>query len=202
VLSAALAGVVSLAGCSSAKGSSSPTTSATTTTTVPSAASTTLTPPTTSTTVPGCTGSNYALSLLGSQGAAGTTEVTFGFRNTSSATCPLFGYPGFELLGPNGHAIATNAVRGGNKSFTDFAPVHVSVGPGATAYFNIGFSDVTTGTESSCPTATGVQAIPPNTTAQLVVSGQFTVCNGGTVDISPVFGQGSALTQTTAPPHA
>jgi hypothetical protein len=150
--------------------------------------------------VPGCTGSNYALSQLGSQGAAGTFELTFGFRNTSSATCSLFGYPGLQLLDAAGQDIATTTVRGGTYSFTNFAPANVSVGPSATAYFNVGYSDVPTGTESSCPTAAQLQAIAPNTTTPLVVKGSFTVCNHGTLTVSPVFGSGSTETQTTAPP--
>jgi hypothetical protein len=194
----AIIGAVILAGCSSPKQSATSTSEPTTTTTAP----TTTTVPvatTTTTTVPGCTGANYTLSLLGTEGAAGTNEVTFGLRNTSSATCVLFGYPGIELLGAGGAGIATNDVRGGVESFTDFPAADVSVATGATAYFNIGYSDVVSGGESSCPTTTGIQVIPPNTTTELKVAGQFTVCNGGTVDVSPVFGAGSSETQTTAP---
>ncbi|HEX3980525.1 MAG TPA: DUF4232 domain-containing protein, partial [Acidimicrobiales bacterium] len=97
-------------------------------------------PPTTSTTIPGCTGANYSLSELGSQGAAGTFEVTLGFTNTASATCPLAGYPGIQLVGAGGADIPTTTVRGGTESFTDFAPTTVEVGPGATAYFNMAYS--------------------------------------------------------------
>jgi hypothetical protein len=196
----AIVGALALAGCSSPKQSATSTSAPTTTTTT----TTTTTPlaTTTTTTVPGCTGANYTLSLLGTEGAAGTNEVTFGLRNTSSATCVLFGYPGVELLGAAGAGITTNDVRGGTESFTNFPAADVSVPTGATAYFNIGYSDVVTGGESSCPTTTGIQVIPPNTTTELKVAGQFTVCNGGTVDVSPVFGAGSSETQTTAPPQA
>jgi hypothetical protein len=137
---------------------------------------------------------------VGRQGAAGTFEVTLGFRNTSAATCPLAGYPGIQLLGPGGSDLPTDTVPGGDDSFTSLAPATVSVGPGATAYFNLGYSDVPTGTETTCPTATGIQAIPPGTTTTLVVSGQFTVCDSGKVTVSPVFGAQSPDTDTTAPP--
>ena len=204
VRSVALMATVSVlafaAGCSSNKAASppvsSPVTTASTTTT-----STTLPTPTTSTTVPGCTGANYALSVLGTEGAAGTFEVTFGFKNTASATCPLMGYPGIQLVSAAGTNLPTTTVRGGSESFTDFAPTTVDVGPGATAYFNMAYSDVTTGTETSCPTATGLKAIPPNTSTSLSVAAQFVVCNNGTVTVSPVFGKDSPETQTTAPPQ-
>ena len=193
----AIVGAVALAGCSSPTQSATATTTTTTTTTATTTTAPVVT--TTTTTVPGCTGANYTLSLLGTEGAAGTNEVTFGLRNTSSATCVLYGYPGVELLGAGGAAIATNDVRGGIESFTDFPAANVSVPTGATAYFNIGYSDVVSGGESSCPTTTGIQVIPPNTTTELKVAGRFTVCNAGTVDISPVFGAGSSETETTAP---
>ena len=186
------------AGCSSPSPSAHGHTS-TTTSTTPTASSTAPTTATTVATVPGCSGSNYAVSLLGSQGAAGTFELTLGLRNTADATCPIGGYPGVELLGAGGTPLTTNAVRGDGESFTDFAPTTVSVPPSGTAYFNLGYSDVPTGTESSCPTATGLQIIPPNTTTTLRVSGSFQVCNGGTVDVSPLFGKGSPETETTAP---
>ena len=186
---------------------SSPKTAApsTTTTTSPSARSTTTlstSAPTTSTTVPGCTGSNYLLEMLGSEGAAGTNELTLGFKNTSSATCSLFGYPGLQLLDGSGNDIATTTVRGGSYSFTNFAATKVSVGPAATVYFNVAYSDVPTGSESACPTAAALQAIAPNTTTPLKVTGSFNVCNTGTLTVSPVFGQGSPETQTTAPPSS
>jgi hypothetical protein len=192
--------LTTLAACSSNKQSATPTSGAPTTTR-PAPVTTTV-PLSTTTTTPGCSGTNYSLSVLGTEGAAGTNEVTFGLRNTASVPCPLFGYPGLQLLGADGANLATNEVQGGGLSFTNFARADVSVAPGATAYVNIGYSDVTTGTESSCPTATAIQIIPPNTTTELKVSGQFTVCNGGTVNVSPVFGAGSPETETTAPPSA
>jgi hypothetical protein len=197
VVGLVLGGALVLAGCSSPKQSATTTTAPTTSNT---SSATTTVPATTTTTVPGCTGANYTVKVLGTEGAAGTNEVTFGLRNTSSATCTLFGYPGIQLLGPGDAAMATDEVEGGGQSFTDFARANVSVGPGATAYFTIGYSDVTTGTESTCPRTAAVQVIPPNTTTPLIVSGQYTVCGAGTVNVSPVFGAGSPETETTAPP--
>ena len=199
MVAAALAGL-SLAACSSPPRTASPTSGPTTSTSTAPTVTTTIPALTTTTTIPGCTGANYALSILGTEGAAGTSEVTLGFRNTSSATCTLSGYPGVQLVGTGGTDIATNTVEGGGESFTNFAPSTVAVAGGATAFFNMGYSDVTTGTETSCPTATALQVTAPGTSSPLQVSGQFEVCNGGTVNVSPVFGRNSPETQTTAPP--
>jgi hypothetical protein len=200
--SAALLGAaLALTGCSSPHGSAassstSPPTTTGSSTTVPTVPATT-----TTTTIPGCTGSNWALSLLGSQGAAGTFELTLGLRDTSSATCPLDGVPGVELLDSSGNPIATSEVRGGGESFTNFAPAPVSLGPGQSAYVNLGYSDVPTGGATSCPTAAAIELTPPGTSTPLRVSGRFTVCNDGTVDVSPLFGRQSPETETTAPPN-
>ncbi|HXQ60756.1 MAG TPA: DUF4232 domain-containing protein [Acidimicrobiales bacterium] len=201
VICAALAGVAALAGCSSTKPSASPPTGATTTTGGTAPATTTTAPGATTTTAPsGCPGSAFALTVVGSQGAAGTFEYSFGLRNTTSGPCALTGYPDIQLLGAGGTKLTTHTVDGGGQSFTAFAPGPVNLTPGATGYFNMGFSDVPTGSETSCPTATALQATPPGTSTPLQVSGQFTVCDGGTVHVSPVFGPGSPETQTTAPP--
>jgi hypothetical protein len=138
--------------------------------------------------------------VIGSQGAAGTFEYTFALRNTGSTPCPLTGYPEIQLVGAGGVKLTTTSVHGGGASFTDFPPATVNLAGGATAYFNMGFSDVPTGAESSCPTATALQATLPGTSTPLPVPGQYTVCNAGTVNVSPIFAAGSPQTQTTAPP--
>ena len=197
-LAITLAGVGALAACSSTKGSAAPPSSVPATTAAPANSSTTATAPTTSTTVPGCTGANYTLSVLGTEGAAGTNELTLGLRNTSSATCRLTGYPGIQFLDSAGDNLLTKDVRGDGESFTDFLPTTVSVASGATVYVNLGYSDVPVGNETTCPPVSTLQVIPPDTTTPLRVPVMLTVCNHGTVDISPVFGPGPE-TQTTAP---
>jgi len=201
IFGAVVLGAVALAGCSSPRGSASSSTGPTTTATgAPSTTTAPTTTPTTTTTIPGCTGQNYSLSLLGSQGAAGTSELTLGLRNTASATCPLEGYPGVQLLDAAGTQLTTTVVSGDGQAFTDFAPAPVAVGPGQSAYVNLGYSDVPTGGQTSCPTAAALELVPPGTSTALRVAGRFTVCNNGTVDVSPVFGRHSPETETTAPP--
>jgi len=141
------------------------------------------------------------MSVIGSQGAAGTFEVSFGLRNTSSTPCTMNGFPGALLLNASGAPLPTTVVRAGNLSFTNFSAVPVNLAPGATAYFNLGYSDVPTGSETSCEMATQLEVTPPNATTHEVVSASLSVCNHGTLTVSPVFGSGSSEVQTTAPPH-
>lgn len=188
----------SAAGCSGSRPSAQTTSSAPSTSTsssVPAGSTTT-----TAAGVPRCSASSLALSVAGTQGAAGTFELTLQLRNTSSTTCTLDGYPGAQLYDSGNSALPTNVVRGGSYSFTDFAPSLVTMAAGASAYLNMAYSDVPTGSEQ-CPTAASMWVTPPDAVDHLVLTQQFVVCNGGRLTVSPVFGQGSPETRTTAPPQ-
>jgi len=139
---------------------------------------------------------------VGSQGAAGTFELTFSLHNTSGTSCPIDGYPGAQLLDASGTELPTHVVSGGNFQFSNFAPAPVVLAAGDTAYFNLGYSDVPTGSETSCPTAAQIEVTPPHAVDHDVVSVHITACAAGTLTVSPVFSSSSAQTQTTAPPQA
>lgn len=171
------------------------TTLPTTTTTLPT---TTTSPPTTSAVLATCQPSQLRIEQSGGGAAAGTNERTFSLTNTSSTTCELYGYPGMLLLGPGSAAEPTNVVRGGGLAFEDISPSTVTLVPGSTAYFNVGYSDVM----SPCSTATDVEITPPGDTAHAVVTVPLAInaCDDGTLNVSAVFSStDTAATQTTAP---
>jgi Protein of unknown function (DUF4232) len=194
-----------LAACSS--GSS---TATTVRTTRPDAGSTTTSRAATSTTASGsstvpsgpslCPTTGLSGSVAGSSGAAGTVEVTVGLKSISATTCVLTGYPGLQLLGPGGSPLPTNVQRKGTYPFTAMAPTTVTLASGQSAYFNIGYSDVPVGAETTCPTSTSLEVTPPDATNHLLVVASLTPCGGGTMVVSPVFAAGSAGSQSTAPP--
>jgi hypothetical protein len=175
---------------------------ATTTTTTPS---TSTVPPSSSTSAAAgsglahCQPTDLAGALLGSQGAAGTIEVTISLRNTTAAGCALEGYPGMQLLDAAGNPLPTQTVPGGSESFDDFPKSPVTIGPGQSGYFNVGYSDVPAGGETSCPTSASLWVTPPDDVTHLVLPARWTACDGGKLTTSPVFAQGSPQTQTTAP---
>jgi hypothetical protein len=119
-------------------------------------------------------------------------------KSTSASPCVLSGYPGMQLLDSAGNSLPTNVVRKGNYSFTAIPPTTVTLTTGQTAYFNLGYSDVPTGNETTCPASTSVEITPPNDTTHLVVTVNFAPCGAGTMVVSPVFAAGTN-TQTTAP---
>lgn len=217
MITAVIVGGVVLAACSS--GSSSPTTttsgSHTSTTRSPSTPSTsapitsapssttTATSATGSTTAAGlsaCTAAGLSGAIVGSTGAAGTEEITVSLRNTGTAPCTLGGYPGLLLLAASGASLPTTVVRKGAYSFTAMAPTTVTVAPGTAVYFNIGYSDVPVGSETSCPTSASLEITPPNDVDHLEVPATLSACGGGTLTVSPVFQDSGTNTQTTAPP--
>jgi hypothetical protein len=203
-------GIVALAvglgacGHTTPKSATSTTQAPTTTTPGGSTPPSTATTTTTSTSTPGlttCLPSQLGIAVSGSQGAAGTTELTFSLSNSSSVSCSLYGYPGMLLLTANGAGLPTVVTRGGGLSFESIAPTTVVLNPAQTAYFNLGYNDVTQGT-TSCSSATHVEITPPNDTAYAEVTvPQINACGGGALNVSPVFAANNpTAASTTAPP--
>jgi hypothetical protein len=93
-------------------------------------------------------------------------------------------------------------VRKGNYSFTSMAPATVTLAPGQSTYFNIGYSDVPVGSETNCPSSASLEVTPPNATDHLVIAATMAPCGGGTMAVSPVFAATGSDSQTTAPPNA
>jgi hypothetical protein len=104
------------------------------------------------------------------------------------------------MLSASGANLPTQVVRTGSYSFTAIAPTTVILAPGQSAVFNIGYSDVPVGNETSCPTSASVEVTPPNATDHLVLTAALAPCGGGTLAVSPVFLATGADSQTTAPP--
>jgi len=199
-------GAVLLGACSSGSSSSSASTGATTTTVAPSSSTTRASAPSTSTTAttsPGgptqCPTPKLTATVYGSGGAAGTIETTIALTSSASTTCTLGGYPGLQMLTAAGGNLPTTVIRKGNYSFTSMAPTVVSIAPGQAAYFNMGYSDVPTGSETSCPTSASLAVTPPNSYTSTTVSAQLGPCGNGSIAVSPVFLATSAAAQTRAP---
>jgi hypothetical protein len=194
-----------LGACATGSSSSSTSTSVALTTTGATAttskvASTTAAPASTTVANPTCRPSQLHIALFGSEGAAGTIELTFSLTNTSTMLCTMHGYPGMELLDASGGNLATVVTRGGGLTFENVAVTDVSLAPGQTAYFNLGHGDVPVGT-TSCSVASQVEITPPNDTSLAVVPvPQIDACGGGALHVSPVFAStDSVATNTMAP---
>jgi hypothetical protein len=113
------------------------------------------------------------------------------------------GYPGMELLGAGGTGETTTVTRGGGLAFENVAVTDVSLSSGQTAYFNLGYNDVVTGS-TVCSQSSEVEITPPNDTSYAVVpvTPGIDACDNGALHVSPVFSStDSAATSTTAVPQ-
>ncbi len=190
-------------GACSSNSSTTSTTGATTTSGASSSTTTSTTPSGSTSTTAGaarCASAALSGSVVGSSGAAGTIETTVALKSTASVPCVLSGYPGLQMLNASGGSLPTKVVRKGSYGFTAMAPTTVTLTSGQSAYFNIGLSDVPTGSETSCPTSASLEVTPPNATDHLVVTAALAPCSAGTLVVSPVFLSTGANSQTTAPP--
>ncbi len=203
-LAAAVAlGGASLGACSSNSSSPStagaPTTGSPPSTTTPPATSPSSSTSTTAGTAQ-CATAALSGSVIGSSGAAGTIETTVALKSAGSAPCVLSGYPGLQMLDAGGGALPTTVVRKGSYSFTAMAPTSVVVGSGQSLYFNIGYSDVPSGSETSCASSASLEVTPPNAVDHLLIAATLAPCGAGTLVVSPVFLATGANSQTTVPP--
>jgi hypothetical protein len=125
--------------------------------------------------------------------ALGHVGVLFTLRNTSPASCRLYGYPGMLLAGSQGQPLTTNVVRAVNGSYLilKVAPHWVALPPGATASFDLEYGDNPVGAQANepyaqaCPAATSAEVTLPNATDHSVVPVSMAPC-GGQVLVSPV----------------
>jgi Domain of unknown function (DUF4232) len=110
-----------------------------------------------------------ALSFLGQQGGMGHGEIGFALRNTTSASCRTYGWPGIQFIGQNGDELPTIPHHVTNDFFGSNPAAPLVIAAGASASFRL---DVGHGvaTANGCATAYSLQVIPPNDTATLRVS--------------------------------
>jgi hypothetical protein len=123
-------------------------------------------------------------------------------KNTSASNCTLAGYPGLGMTGSNGASLTTTVVRKGSYNFTAMAPTTVIISSVQSVYFNMGYSDVPTGSATSCPAAANLVITPPNAYTSVTIPAQLAPCGNGTIVVSPVFTAASPGAQTTAPPQS
>ena len=163
---------VGLAACGSSGPSTSTTAAAPTTTHAGTSTSTThaTTPSsstTTSSTAPtttACRTSSLAVSLGSPNGSAGATHYGLTFRNTGSATCTLYGYPGVSFVDSGGHQIGEPAQRQGSS------PTTVTVAAGASAFASIAVTDPGIPPCSGSTAAAQVRVYPPGETQAALVT--------------------------------
>ena len=159
--------------------SSSTTTSVTapsTTTTAPGSTTSTTGGGSTSTTAGTsvCATSQLEAELGPTNAGAGQVYAPLVLRNTSSTACVVRGFPGVSLLDASGNQIGQPATREGSEGS------QVLLQPGGAASATLHTTNA--GIGPSCePTSAKMKVFPPDQTAEIVVSAEYTACGGFTV---------------------
>jgi hypothetical protein len=194
-LACALGAATLTAACSNSPSPSTSTTTSTTgVTTTSTAPASTTTSASTTTTAAASSACNHLNPATGqSQGAAGTITGTITLTNTGPA-CVMNGYPSIGLYSTGGAALPTTVVDGLSVNVGGSAnapPSTVMLAGGSLATFTYQYSDVPSGSETSCPTsATAVVRAPGATTATARFALTIAPCSSGTVRVSPVYAAG------------
>lgn len=141
-----------------------------------------VTPTTTVTPASLVCGSSQLSIILGVEGAAmGSRGVTgTAFKNISSTTCTLKGYPIVQMIDATGTSISTYVTRT-DTIFGTSTPIKVlTLAPGTEAKFDMFYEAGTGYGNLSCPTSTSVNFTPPGSSTALVVAWKIQPY-GGTV---------------------
>jgi hypothetical protein len=190
-LATVLVGGVLAAACSS---NPSPNHTTTTTTTVHRATTTTAAPPTTTTTT-ATTGIAACAQVRGTpgqiQGAAGTIIGTVTLSEVGTGTCTIDGYPSLTRFNSSGGTVVTTLVHGltvNQSGPPSQPPALVTLTPTQQAEFTFQYSDVVTGSETSCAVSSSLTITTPGaTTPSAPITLSISACNNGTVEVSPVY---------------
>jgi hypothetical protein len=167
----------------------------TTTTTVPPTTTTTTTTSTSTTTttlkpLALCSGAVLNGAVVSSSGAAGTVTAAIQVTNVGTVTCGLHGYPTLQLLNANGAPLPTQTIRGQTQfpaTAANAPPSLQRLAPQGAVTFQLQYSDVPTGTETSCPQASSINVYVPVSSAPVRVAEMLSPCSGGTVNVSPFY---------------
>jgi Protein of unknown function (DUF4232) len=149
--------------------------------------------PPASATWPTCT--TFQLHLAGDVigAAAGTVGVLLTLQNRSAVSCTLRGYPGLQLVAPDGRLLPTTAspATTGGGVFPAVVPHRVALAPGAFASSELSYGDNPSGTASdepyavACPTSAWLRVTLPGTREYGTAAVALGACSGR-LEVSPI----------------
>jgi hypothetical protein len=200
VLGAVLCAGVIASACSSSPGPHTATGTTTHTKGSNTTTPTTSVAPTTASTTTSTTGIGPCAQVTATpaqgQGAAGTIVGTVTLAPIGSGTCTMEGYPALARFSATGAAVPVTVVNGLTVNLSGPAtqpPSLITLTPGQKAEFTFQYSDVPTGSETSCTSSSTLSVTTPGaTSASTPVPLTMAPCNNATVDVSPVYAAGTS----------
>ena len=133
-----------------------------------------------------CHTSELAASLQQTRPGGGNRYAVLTLTNRSNRTCPIFGFPGLQLLDSSRQPLPTNVVRDQQQP-----PQAVQAAPGApvftTLHWGLVAGDGEPQTTQCEPAPAFVAVTPPDETTQLVIAWTYgPVCQKGRIDLPAV----------------
>jgi hypothetical protein len=129
-------------------------------------------------TLPACGNASLTVSASGAQGATGHGNVVLRFKNRTSHTCTLYGYPGLDALSGTGHVLAH--ARRTLHGFTG-GSLHgvrtVVVRPGKQASADVEWMNFQPTTGGTCRFSHSIAATPANTGHTVHLARSVSVCD-------------------------
>lgn len=119
---------------------------------------------------PLCSAGQLSLVFVDSTGAAGSTDVEYGFRNRAAHACVLEGYPVVRMLKASGASLSTTEVH--TPGAWGITPKPVDLAHGKIAYFGIHFADATGYGRLQCPVSGALELTAPGTSTGHVLHGR------------------------------
>jgi hypothetical protein len=133
---------------------------------------------------PACSDTSLLVSHTPVDGAAGHSAFMLLFRNVSSHTCSLRGYPGLDALNSSGHAIAhAHRTLGGFGGPSSIKTINVK--PNHTAAALVDWANFNGHTGGSCRSSAAIAATPANTGDTVRFKLSVTVCG---LEVHPTTG--------------
>ena len=151
--------------------------------------------------VASCTASQLAEELGPDDAAMGHVGQVVSFKNISTTTCTLKGYPGLRMFDAAGQLIPTEVTDGPSYIVPALPDKVVVLTAGSEASFDVGYSDATGYGTAECPTSSQVAVTPPDASQPITVSWRIQPYGGSTIEklqcgqiaVSPVYsGSGTA----------
>lgn len=136
---------------------------------------------------PACGNSSLHVTHTPVDGAAGHSAFYLLFRNVTSHTCSLYGYPGLDALNASGHVLAhAHRTLGGFGGPASLQTVNVRPNHSASALVDwLNFNPQTGG---DCTTSASIAATPANTGYTVHFHIAVTICG---LEVHPTTGSGA-----------
>ena len=127
--------------------------------------------------IPVCGNNSFLISATPAQGATGHGSFVLLFRNTTTASCSIYGYPGLDALTATGHVLAhATRTRYGFAGGSRHGIQNVTVTAGHYASATVEWMNFNPVTSGACTYSDKIEVTPANTHTAAELPVKVSVC--------------------------